>query len=192
MDEGVKDVLGKLVLMKCALGMPLHADGKGEAAHLGSLHNAVGCAGGSELQAVSEPRDSLMVAAVDAGLGATGELVQTGARGEIHGVKWGELATDARVGHFRGLLCGEILDERTAEPDVHGLKTVTDAEDGLAEVECVLKEQLIGGFTGGVGRVGAVLHFAVFGGIDIGSAPGQKHALAGGQRARNLLGSGRK
>ena len=48
-------------------------------------------------------------------------------------------------------LGGDVLDDCSAAPDVEGLRSVADGEDGFVEVEGVLDEEFVDGGAGWVG-----------------------------------------
>src|SRR5664279_4446155 len=88
---------------------------------------------------------------------------------------------------------GQFLVKRACPPHVQRLQPVTDAEDWLAHVVGILQQQLIGVIAKGVGGRGIMMPLgAIFLGIDIGGAAGQKYAIAALNGLRDLrVGSGR-
>ncbi len=108
-------------------------------------------------------------------------------RGDEGGVSDGDFASGFVVDGEGG----EVLDEGASSPDVEGLDSEADAEDGLGEFGGVVEEEVVDGFAGGVGgRGGGVAVGSVEGGVDVGGAAGQEDAVAGGGEGVELGGSG--
>ncbi len=85
----------------------------------------------------------------------------------------------------------EMLDEGSSAPDVEGLGSEADGEDGFVEVVGVLDEEFVDVFPGGVG--GGALGdgvLAVFVGVDVGRAAGEEDGLAGVDEVGCLAGRG--
>ncbi len=126
---------------------------------------------------------------VDVGnVGGWDESGEAGVGGDFEGVGFVDGAAWFVVEGVR-LLGGNVLEEGAAAPDVEGLGSVADAEDGFVEVEGVLEEKLVDGFAGGVG--GSALGEAVlrvFLGLDVGTAAGEEDAVDGGEDFGDALG----
>jgi hypothetical protein len=81
----------------------------------------------------------------------------------------------------------EILNEGAVAPDVEALQALADAEDGLVQVEGVLKEKLVDGGAGGIGgTAGGDGLFSVALGVDVETAARKKNSLGGGDKAGNV------
>src|ERR1035438_6579789 len=89
---------------------------------------------------------------------------------------------------------GQFLVERACPPHVERLQPVADAENRLAHVVGILQQQLIGVIAKRVGGRGLRMPLgAIFLGIDIGGAAGQKYAIAALNGLRDLrVGSRRR
>jgi hypothetical protein len=81
----------------------------------------------------------------------------------------------------------EMLNQRTATPDVQGLGAEADGEDWLVEVMGVLDEEFVHVLAGWVGR-GTLRDrlLAVFVGVDIRRAAREENPLAGVDQVRDL------
>lgn len=87
----------------------------------------------------------------------------------------------------------EVLDERTAAPDVKGLNAVADAEDGFEVFVGVLEEEVVGGFAGEIGwGRGRVDLGAITGRVKVGGTAGEANTSAGGRDGGDLRGGGGK
>jgi hypothetical protein len=81
----------------------------------------------------------------------------------------------------------EVLEERTAGPDVEGLEAEADGKNGLAGGSGVVEEEVVGGLARGVGAGGGgVAGLAVEGGVNVGGTAGEENAVAGGGEGEDL------
>jgi hypothetical protein len=175
---------------------------RGLAAFYSFDDSVLGAAGGYA-EVVSGDADGLMVAGVDGeaeeavlfvgfgfwigGSGVGDDGSEEGVGVDCGGVGYG-YGTSGRVVDRHG---DEVLDEGSAAPDVEGLGAETDGKDGFAEVVGVLDQEFVYVFAGGVGGAGlggGVL--AVFLGVYVGGAAGEKDGVAGVDEVGGLAGSG--
>jgi len=130
--------------------MPLHSENKVMGrVEFDGFDDAIDWRDGADQQTVADNLDCLVVAGVDQGFGGRAlrdEAGQTRAGRNADGVSLGDVVSRAVIDG--GL---EVLDERAVEPDVQGLHSAADGEDGLVETEGVLEEKLVDGGAGWVG-----------------------------------------
>jgi hypothetical protein len=87
-----------------------------------------------------------MVAAVDGKFSRKAHN-PLGCRSECDRMGFGDLPASLVID--RG---GQVLSQRTALPDIEGLRPITDAKQGFMQVESILQEQFIYSFPGCIRR----------------------------------------
>src|SRR6266851_228845 len=201
-DEAVEEGAGCGADVVAALGMPLDAEDEvgggafgGQAAFYGFDDGVLRAAGGYS-EAVAGDADGLVVAGVDGetkkavllgGFVVRNDGAEEGVGGYGGGVGYG-YGTASRViyRHWH-----EMLDQGSSAPDVEGLDSEADGEDGFVEVVGVLNEEFVHILPGGVG--GGALGdgiLAVLVGVDVGGAAGEEDGLAGVDEVGCLAGGG--
>jgi hypothetical protein len=189
-DEALEDGAGGGADVVAALGVPLDGEDEvggcsfgGETAFYGFDDGVLGAAG-ADVEAVAGDGDGLVVAGVD---GEAEEAVLLGGfflddDGAEEGV--GGDGDGMGDGYAAGAVVDgedvEVLNEGAAAPDVEGLGSEADAEEGLVEVVGVLDEEFVDVFAGVVGRGAGFDGFlTVFVGVEVGSTAGEEDGVAG-------------
>ncbi len=201
-DETLEEGFGGGADVVAALRVPLDSEDEvvgvrvgGLAAFYGFDDGILGAAGGYA-EVVAGDSDGLVVAGVDGeaeesvligGFFGGDDGAEEGVRGYGGGVGYGYGLSGGMV-HGHG---GEVLDKGSSAPDIEGLDTEADGEDGLVEVMGVLDEEFVDVFAGGIG--GGALgdgFLAVLVGVDVGGAAGEEDGLAGVDEVCGLAGGG--
>jgi hypothetical protein len=190
-----------------ALGVPLHGDyPMTGVVEFDRFDDSIGGGEGSDAEIVARGADGLVVAGVHdlcvngmrVWLGALwagvfgSKLKNVGearAGGDADEVGVGDGASRAVV-HGDAADGGQVLNEGAVAPDVEGLGAVADGEDGLLEVEGVLEEKFVDCCAGGIGgAAGGDGSFAVALRVDVEAAAWKEHALGGGEKFGDAVGT---
>ena len=196
-DKGAEQLARERAGVEGSFWVPLDAENKGSAGRafgcFEGFDGAIERADGDGLKLVADTGDRLVMAGVDqdrrfGGLRCRDELREKGPGNDGDRMSLGDMAARRVVhGGF------EMLDERAATPHVHRLHSVADAEDGLLQVEGILKQQLVGGFAERVGRGGAgIERLAELFGVHVGMTARQQHTLRIGDQPGLFLLCGMK
>ena len=190
-DEAVEESARGRADVVAALGVPLHAENEvgggafGGLAAFDGFDDGILRAAGGDAESVAGNSDGLMMAGVD---GQAEEVVLLGGffasqkRAEKRFGRGSRSVGDGDLAASRVIdgKNGQILNQRSAAPDVENLDAEADGEDGFVEVVRILEKKLIDVFAGSVG--GGALGdgvLAVLVRVDVGGTAGEKNALAG-------------
>jgi hypothetical protein len=175
-----------------AFGVPLDGDheliGRVE---LDGFDDSVVGGYGADAEIVADPADGLMVAGIDLGRFGAGREKPGQARigGNADGVGLGDGAAGSVID--RGIDLGfEVLEQGAIAPDVERLGAMADGEDGLAEIEGILQEELIDGSAAGIG--GAALGDAYLAKplrVNVIAAAREENAVYAGEQAGDAVGA---